>query len=175
MHTLNQHSMRIRLSSLEYVFEYTEFARTDLFFKLRREYISQTLNGPSSTPFDMPTPRYETRTMGQWTLSNPLGKGSEGSVFLASNVRNEVVAIKVIERKARTADRINAEIASYQEVTDLAKNDDDSKRIVRLKEIIYLGGEEKFSSGSVFDQVGLVMEPMAPITLDKIVANADRG
>ncbi len=120
MHTLNQHNMRIRLSSLGYIFEYTEFASTDLFFKLRGEYISRTLNGPSSTPFDMPTQRYETMTMSQWTLSSPLGKGSEGSVFLASDVRNEVVAIKVIERKARTADRINAEIARYQEVTYLA-------------------------------------------------------
>lgn len=132
------------------------------------------LSGPSTTPFDMPTLRQETRTMGQWTLSNPLGKGSDGRVFLASNVRNEVVVVKVIERKARTADRVNAKIARYQEVTDLAK-DDDSKRIVRLKEIIYPRGEEKFLSGSVFDQVGLFIGPMAPATLDSIIRNTDKG
>lgn len=174
MHTLNQHSMHIRLNSLEYVFEYAAFAATALFFRLRREYTSWALKGPVATLFDMPTPRHETRTVGQLTLSDPLGKGSEGSVCLASNSRNEVVAIKVIERKARTADRINAEIERYREVTDLVK-DDDGKETVRLKEIIYLGGQERFSPGSAFDQVGLVIEPMAPATLDRVVGNADRG
>jgi len=175
MHTLNQHTMRMRLGSLEYVFQYAEFATTDLFSTQRRAYIARRLNGPSMTPFDMPTPAPEIKTMGQWSLSNPLGKGSEGRVFLASNARNEVVAVKVIERNARTVDRINGEIARYREVTDLAKDDDNGQRIVRLKEIIYPGGEANFSSGLVFDQVGLVIEPMAPTTLDSIIRNADVG
>jgi hypothetical protein len=177
MHTLNQNGMRIRISSLEYLFEYADFAATDEFFRSRRDYIFRKLRGPSTTPFDMPTPGHETSTMGQWTLSKPLGKGSEGRVFLASNARNEVVAIKVIERNIRTTHRVNAEIARYKEVTNLAKggDDDDGTRLVCLKEIIYPGGDEKLSSGSPFDQVGLVMEPMTPATLDSIVKNSARG
>jgi hypothetical protein len=44
-----------------------------------------------------------------------------------------------------------------------------------LKEIIYPGGDEKLSSGSPFDQVGLVMEPMTPATLDSIVKSSAMG
>jgi len=33
------------------------------------------MNSPPETAFDMPTPAQETQTMGQWTLSTPLGKG----------------------------------------------------------------------------------------------------
>ncbi len=40
MHTLNQHTMRMWLGSLEYVFQYSEFAATDLFSTQRREYIA---------------------------------------------------------------------------------------------------------------------------------------
>ena len=47
-------------------------------------------------------------------------------MFLASNARNEVVAVKVVEQNARTAGWINAKIARYREVTDLAKDNDDS-------------------------------------------------
>jgi hypothetical protein len=175
MHVLNQHSMRIRLGSLEYAFEYTGFSATDDFFQLRRGYIVESLKGPPTTCFDMPTPRREVRTTGRWTLAHPLGKGAEGRVFLASSAKNEVVAIKMIERKARTADRVNAEISMYREVTELARDDEDGQRIVRLKETIYPGGEEQYSPGSVFDEVALVLEPMAPQTLSNIVKAGNHG
>lgn len=175
MHVLNQHGMRIRLGSLEYAFEYTDYAATDEFLLRRRDYIAKWMNGPATTCFDMPTPRREVRTTGRWTLAHPLGKGIEGRVFLASSSKNEVVAIKMIERKARTADRVNAEIARYRDVTALAEGNEDGQRIVRLKETIYPGGAETYTPGSVFDEVALVLEPMAPQTLNNIIKARNQG
>ena len=175
MHVLNQHCMRIRLGSLEYAFEYTDYAATDEFILRRRDYIVKWLNGPATTCFDMPTPRREVRTTGRWTLAHPLGKGIEGRVFLAPSSKNEVVAIKMIERKAMTADRVNAEIARYRDVTALAEDSEDGQRIVRLKETIYPGGAETYARGSVFDEVALVLEPMAPQTLNNIIKTRNQG
>jgi hypothetical protein len=104
-----------------------------------------------------------------------VGNAVEGRVFLASNARNEVIAIKITEPNVRTADWVNAESARHQEVTELAKNGDDSLRVVCLKETIYPGGEEKYSSGSMFDEVALVLAPIAPQTLNNIVGNGHNG
>ncbi len=95
--------------------------------------------------------------------------------LLASSPKNKVVAIKIIERKARTADRVNAEIARYRDVTALAKDSEDGQRIVRLKETIYPGGEEMYAPGSVFEEVALVLEPIAPQTLNNIIKAGNQG
>ncbi|KAF1949666.1 hypothetical protein CC80DRAFT_555136 [Byssothecium circinans] len=45
----------------------------------------------------MPTPGRSMRTIGQRTLPEPLGRGGMGRVFLASNLTNEVAAVKIQE------------------------------------------------------------------------------
>lgn len=51
----------------------------------RRRYANRTLNGPLEVDVDMPTPLPNRRTMGRWTLGDPLGAGGHGRVFLATN------------------------------------------------------------------------------------------
>jgi hypothetical protein len=81
----------------------------------------------------------------------------------------------MIERKAMTADRVNAELTRYRDVTALAEDSEDGQRIVRLKETIYPGGTETYAPGSVFDEIALVLEPMAPQTLNNIIKARNQG
>jgi serine/threonine protein kinase len=166
--------MKIWVKSLEYDFRYTRFASTEAFIAERKKYLTITLNAPTSVIFDMPTPRHDTRTIGQWTLNDPLGKGSVGRVFLASNSKNQVVAVKIMECTSRSGRAVDEEIARWRDLTALAKNRDDGGRIVWLKETID-PREEMFSSSTTFEDVALVLEPMAPQTLDDIVRNGSTG
>ncbi|EQL33202.1 hypothetical protein, variant [Blastomyces dermatitidis ATCC 26199] len=110
IHALNQHCMKIRVNSLVYNFQYTDFAPTEEFIKQRKRYLTATLEAPSAI-FDMPTPHRNTRTIGQWTLNDPLGKGSAGRVFLASDSKNQVVAIKIMQCTSKSAGAVDMEIA----------------------------------------------------------------
>ncbi|KAI1133652.1 kinase-like domain-containing protein [Nemania abortiva] len=174
MHVLNQHSMKIRVDSLEYEFRYTNFASTKGFLQIRKDYLATTLNASLSMTFDMPTPHKDTRTFGQWTLNNPLGKGSAGRVFLASNSKNQVVAIKVMECTSNSAGAVDKEVARCRDLTALAQKLDDGGRLVRLKEILD-PREEASSSSAAFHEVALVLEPMTPVTLDELVGNQAMG
>ena len=122
----------------------------------------------------MPTPRRDTRAIGQWTLGGPLGKGSAGKVFLASNSKNQVVAVKIMERNSKSAGAVDTEIARCRDLTALAHERDDNGGIVRLKETID-PGEETSSFSTAFDDVALVLEPMTPQTLDDLVGNRSIG
>ncbi len=68
MHTLNQHSMKVHVGSLEYDFQYTNHASSEDFMIKRQEYLTTKLEAPSYVVFDMPTPRRNIRTIGQWDL-----------------------------------------------------------------------------------------------------------
>lgn len=167
---LNQHNMKIGVGSLEYDFQYTEFASSKDFMEKRQEYLTMEVGAPSSVVFDMPTPRRSTRTIGQWTLGDPLGKGSAGRVFLGSNSKNELVAAKIMELNSRSNSTVDEEIAACRALTALAEKYDDGGRIVRLKETID-PREESSSSIPVFDEIGLILEPMTPKTLGDLVGN----
>jgi hypothetical protein len=43
MNTLNQHSMKVWVDSLEYIFQYTDFASSEGFKEKREEYLTTTL------------------------------------------------------------------------------------------------------------------------------------
>ncbi|KUI64269.1 putative endopolygalacturonase D [Cytospora mali] len=131
IHSLNQYSMKIRVGLLEYDFQYTN-ASPVAFFEHRREYIATALRAPTSIVFDMPTPCLNARTIGQWTLGERLGSDTAGKVFLGSNSKNEIVAVKIMLKSASSVDE---EIGTYQAMLALAEHDD-NKRIVRLKETI---------------------------------------
>ncbi|KAI0855816.1 hypothetical protein F4860DRAFT_529924 [Xylaria cubensis] len=119
MFSLNQHRMNIRIDSLEYEFQYTDFATTEAFSIRRKTYLGTNLNASPSPTFNMLTPHFNTRTIGRWTLNNPLGKGSAGRVFLASNSKNQLVAIKVMECTSKSARAVDIEIARCRQLTAL--------------------------------------------------------
>lgn len=174
MHALNQHRMNFRVGSLAYEFRYTNFASTEEFVETRKDYIVNNLNAPASMTFDMPTPHFNTKTIGQWTLNNPLGKGSAGRVFLASNSKNQVVAIKVMECTSRSARAVDNEVGRCRDLTALAQKLDDGGRLVRLKET-FDPREEASPSSAAFHEVALVLEPMTPMTLDELIGNQTVG
>lgn len=173
MRALNQHSMRIRVDSLEYIFQYTDFASSKGFTKMREEYMTTMAGAPSFVVFDMPTPRRTTATIGRWTLSDPLGSGGAGRVFLGSNSKNEVVAIKIMECTPGAASCVDTEIARCRDLTLLARSRNDGGRIVRLKEII--DPRNASTTKCAFEDVALVLEPMTPLILSDWVGNRSRG
>jgi serine/threonine protein kinase len=164
--------MKIWVNS--YNFQYTDFASTEDFKKERKEYLAARLKALPSAFFNMLTPRRSTRTIGQWTLNDPLGKGSAGRVFLASNSKNQVVAVKIMECTSKSAGVVDKEIGRYRDLTALAQKRDDEGRLVRLKKTIDPRDEE-FTSGTAFEDVALVLEPMTPETLDDLVGNRSIG
>ena len=173
-HILNQHKMKIWINSLEYDFEYKNFASSPTYLKERQEYLSNILKAPQIISFNMPTPQQATRTIGQWTLSDSLGKGTAGRVFLASNSKNEVVAVKIMEFNSRSAKSVRKEISQFQKLKALAEECDDSGRLVRLKEMI--GSTERTSlPDSAFEDVALVLEPMTPQILEYIIGKRSMG
>ena len=173
MHTLNQHKMKIRVSLLEYDFEYTHFASTDNYMENRKKYLKGSLKAIPAL-FNMPTPQLNTKTIGQWTLNKPLGKGSAGKVFLASNSKNDVVAVKVIEHTFRSAKMVDTEIAQYQALTTLAQKRDDNGRLIHVREIID-PREELSSLGSSFNDIALILEPMVPLVLEDLIGMKSMG
>ncbi|KAI5865840.1 kinase-like domain-containing protein [Durotheca rogersii] len=171
LHALNQHNMKIQLGLLEYDFQYTDVASSNSFIGKRREYMVGNITTPPVAFLSMPTPRRNTRTIGRWTLGEPRGKGSTGSVFLGSNRKNEVVAVKIMALDSESKSLVDGEIAAYQALTALAEKHNDGGRLVRLKETID-PREDKNAVSFIFDEVCLVLEPMAPITVHAL---ADEG
>ncbi|KAL9014351.1 MAG: hypothetical protein Q9173_001000 [Seirophora scorigena] len=171
---LNQHSMKIRLDKLEYHFQWTGFAATDDFKKERNRYVTGILGGPRFVDIDIPTPLPNTRTIGGWTLGNPLGVGGHSRVCFATNTSGNIAAIEMIERTSKNYRNVDAEIQVCKEVTAFAEQLKDSERIVRAMEIIY-SNEENFSFKRAFDNIAVVLWPMTPQTLADLVGPRSKG
>jgi hypothetical protein len=175
MHTLNQHRMRIRISSLEYVLEYSPYARSSAYQKDLETYMRISLQIPSPNIPEVPTPVPGTRTFGHWTVKRALGKGAVGRVFSASNTRDELVAIKVVAMDRRNAMGIKKQIIVLRELTRLAQAErEEGQRLVQLKETIPPTAEDITLAGDVFLEVALILSPMTPTTLyekTKIMGN----
>lgn len=96
-------------------------------------------------------------------------------MFLASNSKNKVAAVKIVERNPNTATSVDREVETLRELTALAENWDDSERTVRLLEVI--GHPESHDPSSLaptpFQEVALVMVPMTPLTLSNLVGNSN--
>ena len=174
LYSLNQHRMRIWIGPLYYHFEYSAFASSKQYEEMRRQYMSEAMQTKAHPTFCMPTPLQDTRTLGPWTLHRPLEKGGFGRVFLASNSRNEVVAVKVMERSLQTKRSVDHEISTLRELTKLANREDEECRLVRLR------GEFNPAAGSAtgaarIEEVGLVLHPMTPQTFDHLIDNRKAG
>ena len=166
--------MVIRLDKLEYNFRWTPFAVTEDFKEDRARYVSRVIGGPTEVDIDMPTPHFNKRMVGDWTLGNALGAGSQGKVFFASNRLGHAAAIKIIERTAKNHDRVDAEVQRSRDMTAFANKWDDSERILRVTEIIYTN-EERFSPTTPFDNVAIVMQPVTHETLTDWLGNRSKG
>jgi tRNA A-37 threonylcarbamoyl transferase component Bud32 len=166
VHFLNQQSMKIRISALEYDFSYTPFAYTHEYYEdLNRIYLPLVLRATvNSTSIQIPTPQGPPRTFGDWTVSEPLGRGAEGNVFSASNRHGEVVALKVVLRAHNNAHQAESEIRTLKTLTKLAETHDET-RLLRLRQAIYPRDTPDFDTANNFDEVALIFEPVATMTL----------
>jgi hypothetical protein len=174
IHALNHYSMTISIGPMVYTLRYTNHASTATFLAERETYMREQMRLNTPVIFDMPTPSVSTKTVGQWTLSKPLGKGSSGKVFLGTNARNEAAAIKTIESNSRTSRSVAREIRVTRIITDLVKEHDMSDRIVHMRELIHPGTQrDELSYG--FVDYGLVLEPMAPKTLIDVLDEAEKN
>ena len=171
---MNQHIMSVWLDKLEYTFQWTDYAATEGFMDERSEYVIRSLRGPLAVDVDMPTPLPNRRTMGRWTLGDPLGAGGCGRVFFATNPLGEVAAIKVMERRSDNYNLVDAEVQICNEVTAFAGKSDDGGRIMRVVEVLYTK-DENFSSKAAFDNVAIVMQPMTPRTFTDMCGFGSKG
>ncbi|KAL8313033.1 hypothetical protein RB593_007307 [Gaeumannomyces tritici] len=166
---LNQYSMAIEFDKLKYLFQWTDWAATPAFNERRVDYLTGMLRGPQVVDFEMPTPLSSVRTIGSWTLSEPLGRGGMGRVFLASNSTTRMAAVKVVERNRRTRDSVDREVRTFRELTALIKKCDVDGRIVQLLEIIgYPEDRDSLSSWGSFQEVAIVMDPVARSTFSDL-------
>jgi serine/threonine protein kinase len=174
-HALNQQDMKIRISALEYTFRFTAYASTDEYLKRRRGYIEAELPAVAGYQYEWPTPSEATRTFGQWTISQPLGRGTSGHVYRASNSALRLVAMKVLIKHRRTAQSVDREIHVLRALTSAAEEvkDVEVPRVVRLKEVLCQrqGGGHGIEA---FEEVALVLEPFMPLTLTSLCSMKSR-
>lgn len=166
--SLNQNPMNIRISNLEFGFQYTDFAYTDNFYRDRRNYMKDNLQATSLPNLDLtPTPGKTFRCFGHWTIASSLGKGAYGKVSSATNSKGEIVAMKVIERSEKSAHQVTHEIDILKKLQKLPEvHDGDRKRILRLREVIYQTEAEVIPA--IFEEVALVLEPCVSATFAHI-------
>ena len=166
-YSLNQKAMKIRLGTLEYVFDYTDFSNSAEFREDRVRYMTQYL-GISESNFDLtPTPSGQPRTIGDWTFSNPLGAGSFGRVHSATDSKGRIAAIKTVERRSRNANHVKNEVRILKELTTLAESEGAQDQILRLIDVIYPKTEEY--TNDPFEEITLVLQPCVRETFDTLI------
>ncbi|KAK3080547.1 hypothetical protein LTS18_000368 [Coniosporium uncinatum] len=151
--------MTICLGPSEYEFIYTEYANTTAFKDQQRAYARRFL-GVQAENFDMtPTPAGKPWVFGDWTIIHQPGKGTFGRVYSATDSKSQLVAIKFIEGGQRAA-KVQNELRTHQQLTDLAKASNDKGRLLRLLEDIYQNGTT---------DVALILHPVAHMTFAKLI------
>jgi serine/threonine protein kinase len=172
-HLLNKQKMRLSLGGHVYDFEYMPFASTNEFEAQRRNYMSEFLQ-ISGREFTLtPTPKMQSRTLGEWTIGSSLGRGTFGKVYSATNSKGGLVAIKIVDRNSRTEGEVEREIKVMDELTKLVKSQGikESSPILCLQEVIYTGGHEDFQGGQ-FEDVAYVFEQCVPETFEDLLKPA---
>jgi serine/threonine protein kinase len=165
---LNRSHARIRMGSLEYSFEYTDYSRRPAYSEAQKVFLKsifgwETPEGPIMTP----TPVPHAISFGEWTVSNSLGKGGSGKVSVATNTNNEIVAIKIRERNSKTESHVAHEIETLRALTLLAREFNES-RIVMLRQVIFQHGTEEYKPPK-FEDVSLVLEPVVKQTFKELI------
>jgi hypothetical protein len=90
-----------------------------------------------------------------------------GKVYSATNAKNELVAVKMVERGPKTALKVNEEIHILQSLTQIPESKN-NRCLVRLREVIYQNGTDLYDS-TCFDDVALVLEPLASGTFEELM------
>ncbi|KAI4141430.1 MAG: hypothetical protein L6R39_005332 [Caloplaca ligustica] len=164
-YVLNKSSVRLRLGSLEYLYQYTDYARTKDYAESRTAFLRSITDTdrPELWHFT-PTPAINTRSIGDWTLATELGKGTYGRVYAATNIKGELVALKIIERNKRSANAVKEEIATLRALSEEAQNSK-CERIALLRDVIFPHGKEDYPESLVFEEVSLIFTPVITETL----------
>ncbi|KAH8836626.1 hypothetical protein MCOR31_011493 [Pyricularia oryzae] len=166
---LNQRLMKVDFDRLTYELRFTIWADTEEFKSTRRRYLTTFFGVQPILDFEMPTPRHDVQIMGNWTLAQPLGRGGIGRVFLASNAKNEVATVKVMERDHHTRHSVDEEISTLKRLTTLAQHWGKFESMVQLRKVV-----GKFSDAP-FEQVAVVLMPITPNTFCELVQRKDES
>ncbi len=83
--------------------------------------------------------------------------------------------MKIMERNSNTKDNVDRKVQTFRELTALAEKWDTGERIVRLLGAIGNLEASNLSSQTPFQEVAIVMVPMAPLTLSNLVGNGSNG
>lgn len=167
---LNNHHMKIRLGLLEYDFQYEDLRSNEAFKREHADYVRKYIASDKNAAVNFgltPTPSGQRRIIGQWTLGKALGKGGFGKVSCATNSSSRIVAIKRVERNPMNRASVDRELQTLRDITQLAL-DQKEQRIVRLLQII----REPTNASSAFEEIALVMEPVAHGTFKNLVQRA---
>ena len=155
--------MTISFGKLEYEFKYTPFASTREFEALRDEAMKD-MGTRDHVDVVIPTPlAVNAMTIGSWTVGNSLGRGGHGRVFMGTNAKNDVVALKIMDSTDKNR-IVASEVEINTVLTDLAEKEDTDGRILRQREVIH--GD--------YDVVS-VHWPVVPMTLGNLVGNRSKG
>jgi hypothetical protein len=146
----NWRSGGVEIGTLRYRFEYNaQFVEHRRFYSRRRKYM---IDIGVCAPDFRHTPRPFTQVhVGNFCLSEGLGKGLSGKVYAAFNSKAQLVAIKTLRslHKPSTASSIQKIIDTLTILTKLAVENDDEGRLLHLRKVIKPAG-----------QVMLVLEPV---------------
>jgi hypothetical protein len=149
--------------------DFTDILDEKEYLQCRDKYMAKYLRLTEPVSDLIPTPiRPSSRTCQQWRFRKDLGKGKFGKVWCATNPRNEVVAIKVVERNEKTAQIVADQIETLERLKALTIAENDQGRLVRLREVIYEKGKAKFAP-TVFEEVCIVLEPMVEGTFASLM------
>lgn len=64
--------MDIWFDKLQYIFQWTGFAATEEFKDIRPNYVASAIGASLDVDIDMPPPLINIRTIGKWTLGDPI-------------------------------------------------------------------------------------------------------
>lgn len=176
MYAFNQTPAILSVGSLEYSFEFTDFAYTEEFGRQRKNHAEEYLGvDPSKSTFALTqTPTKETMTFGTWTINTPLGRGTFGRVHSATDTKNNIVAIKIVVREQESADMVDNEIRTLKRLTCLAEAKNDEGRLVHLHDVLYRSGKAEWKGKAPFEELGLILRPCVRGTFSGLVAAAKK-
>jgi serine/threonine protein kinase len=92
-------SAQVLIEGLQFELKYTPISYTAAWTSRRNEFLAIANDGKVSGTLDMtPSASAFSWVCGSWTIREEIGRGGEGSVFIATNDRDVVAAFKKVDR-----------------------------------------------------------------------------
>jgi hypothetical protein len=168
MHAFNQTPTHLAIGRLGYIFEYTDIVRTEHFYNRRKQYMADHLDISAPTFSLTPIPSGPSQSIGEWTLGPTFRKGTSGKVYAATNSKAQLVAIKIVERNSsEAAEMVRKDIQVLRDVSRLAEDENDERRLLRLKDVIYQYEKEEYTPTHLED-VMLILEPAVEYDFEQL-------